>query len=113
MIDFVISFIILDDIILPHELDISIKDHDCGDHIEKLYYSYRYQRICMYCGEYLDDADEDASTYPQCLDCEEPEISKRWKDNSVYCIDFIVNFNFVYISLWTLWTLVLIKITIT
>ena len=77
MIDFVIYFIILDHIILPHGFDISVKDHDFGDHIEKLYYPCRYQPICIYCGEYLDDADEDASTYPQCLDCEEPEISKR------------------------------------
>ena len=77
MIDLVISFIILDDIILPHGLDISVNDYDCGDHIEKLYYSCRYQPICIYCGEYLHGADEDPSTYPQCRDCEEHEISKR------------------------------------
>lgn len=54
-----------------------MKDHDCGDCVEKTYYSCGYEPICIQCGWYLADADEDALTYPQCVDCNVPEIVKR------------------------------------
>jgi hypothetical protein len=35
---FFINYIVLDDIQMPHGIDVYIKDHDCYDHVEKLYY---------------------------------------------------------------------------
>lgn len=67
-----------DDIELPTGIDVYVKDMDCSDQIEKLYYSCGYQPICIYCAEYLHDADESLDTYPQCEDCSEPAIKKRW-----------------------------------
>jgi len=58
-------------------LDVFVKDNDCGDHIEKLYYACGYQAICIYCSEYLQDAVEEGDTYPQCVDCKDPEIKRR------------------------------------
>ena len=56
---------------------IYVKDHDCSDHVERLYYSCGYHPICIYCGEYLRDADEDNNQYSQCEDCGNPPIEKR------------------------------------
>lgn len=67
----------LDEVVLPHGIEVFVKDHDCGDHIEKLYYSCGYQEICIHCGEYLENADNDAETYPQCMDCTNDEIKRR------------------------------------
>ena len=70
-------FFILDDIDLPNGLDVFVKDVDCGDLIENLYYACQYQPICIYCGEYLENADKGGLTYPQCVDCDGPEVAKR------------------------------------
>ena len=68
-----------DDLDLPAGLKVYIKDHDCGDHIEKIYYSCGYEPLCIYCGEYLRDVEE-ADYYPQCEDCKEPQVAKRIKE---------------------------------
>ena len=57
--------------------DVYLKDHDCHDPIEKLYYSCGYEAICIHCGEYLHGADEKGPHYPQCEDCTEPLVPKR------------------------------------
>lgn len=51
---------------MPHGIDVYIKDHDCYDHVEKLYYSCGFELICIHCGEYLPNEieDEDCDTYP-------------------------------------------------
>lgn len=67
----------VDDLQLPHGLDVYVKDHDCCDHVEKLYYSCGFHAICIYCGEYLNNVDEEESTYPQCKDCDKVKIQKR------------------------------------
>ena len=67
----------LETVQLPHGMEIFVKDHDCADPVEKLYYSCGYHPICIYCGWYLSDADEDADSYPQCVDCDHPPILKR------------------------------------
>ena len=46
-------FFTLDDIQLPFGLEIFVKDHDCEDPVEKLYYSCDYDPIRIYCGWYL------------------------------------------------------------
>ncbi|XP_066914216.1 uncharacterized protein [Clytia hemisphaerica] len=67
---------------LPHGVEVFVRDHDCLDLVEKLYYSCGYEPICIYCGWYLSDADENADTYPQCVDCDGPEIPKRNKQHA-------------------------------
>ena len=46
-----------DDLNLDHDLagKVYIRDHDCNDHVEKLYYpdGLKYQPCCIHCGEYL------------------------------------------------------------
>ena len=72
-----IHFFTLDDIQLPFGLQIFVKDYDCEDPVEKLYYSCGYEPICINCGWYLANAGENANTYPQCVDCDFPEVVKR------------------------------------
>ena len=74
--DYTCGFL-FDDIELPNGLQVYIKDHDCGDHIEKLYYAAEYQPICIHCGDYLHGVDNESTTFPQCEDCLQPVISKR------------------------------------
>ena len=61
--------------------DAYLKDHDCRDPIEKLYYSCGYQAICIHCGcsEYLRGVEEHGHHYPQCRDCTEPLVPCRVK----------------------------------
>lgn len=66
-----------DDVNLPNGITVFVKDHDCTDPIERLYYSCGYEPICIQCGWYLRDADEDDVAYPQCVDCTEEPIKKR------------------------------------
>ena len=72
-----LDFPTLDDVQLPFGLEIFVKDHDCEDPVEKLYYSWGYEPICIYCGWYLANADENENTYPQRVDCNLPVIVKR------------------------------------
>jgi hypothetical protein len=67
-----------DDLVLPSGISIHLKDHDCQDHVENLYYSCGYEPICIHCGEYLSGVDPFAIYYPQCEDCKEDQIMKRW-----------------------------------
>lgn len=62
---------------MPTGLQVFVKDHDCHDHIEKLYYSCDYESCCIHCGEYLHDVNDEDQFYPQCVDCQEEPIRKR------------------------------------
>lgn len=62
---------------MPHGIEVYVKDHDCCDHVEKLYYSCGFEAICIHCGEYFPDVNEDDDTYPQCKDCNKDKIMKR------------------------------------
>ena len=66
-----------DDLVLPSGISIHLKDHDCQDHVENLYYSCGYEPICIHCGEYLSGVDPFAIYYPQCENCKEDQIMKR------------------------------------
>ena len=53
---------------LPVEFkDVEVRDHVCGDPIEKLYYSAKFNPICVYCGK--DQPFTSNNVYPQCTDC--------------------------------------------
>jgi hypothetical protein len=67
----------LSDIDLPQEFkDVEIKEHCCNDIIEKLYYSAKYDPICIYCGQEESFTNED--TYPQCTLCiHRPSIKRH------------------------------------
>ena len=57
-----------------------VRDHRCGDIIERLYYSAGYEDICIYCGGTSDLCDQDLSAlYPLCTKCREKHqpIQKR------------------------------------
>ncbi len=59
----------LKDLDLPEEYnDIDIRDHDCYDPIEKLYYSAKNPPICIYCAK--DHPYTCSDKYPECNDCE-------------------------------------------
>ena len=47
--------------------DVEIRDHACGDTIEKLYYSAGLEPIYIYCG--VDHPFTSESQYPQCENC--------------------------------------------
>ena len=61
-----------------------IRDHDCVDHIEKLYYSpgLKNQPICIHCAKYLHGWDDDDVNYPQCLDCKQPAVQRRFSSRN-------------------------------
>ena len=53
-----------------------VRSLQCGDPIERLYYTAKYEPICIYCAEPV--ANSDTGNYPQCDQCmEKPCISKK------------------------------------
>ena len=63
-----------EDLDLPGRLtNVFVKDHSCGDSVEKLYYSCGYELICVHCAseEVTDSVDSDF--LPQCQECEHME----------------------------------------
>lgn len=56
--------------------DVEVREHLCGQPIEKLYYSANLDPICVYCAKEYPYTSED--TYPQCTDCsEKPPVSRK------------------------------------
>ena len=41
---------LFDDIQLPHGVNVHVKDHDCADPIERIYYSCHFEPMCIHCG---------------------------------------------------------------
>ena len=74
--------LLLEDLLLPQGLDVFIKDHDCSDPMEKLYYSCGMVDICFFCAEYLHGVEKDSEYYPQCIDCKEQPVKKRQSNSS-------------------------------
>ena len=53
------------DLHLPEEFkDVDVRDHDCFDHIEKLYYTAKYTPICVHCG--VEEPYSKEKEYPVC-----------------------------------------------
>lgn len=68
----------LDDLDLPDRLaGVCVQDHCCYDIVEKLYYSCGYEPICIYCSS--ENVQDTEDVYPQCQDCEKPNISRQKK----------------------------------
>ena len=67
--------LLLDDVLLPRGLQVYIKDHDCVDNIERLYYSWDYEPCCIYCGDYVENVD--GENYPQIPNCTKNLIKKK------------------------------------
>ena len=68
---------VLKDLQLPPAFkDVEVKEHVCNDPIEKLYYSAKYDPICIYCG--VEQSYTSENVYPQCPGCsDKPPISKK------------------------------------
>ena len=50
----------------------------CGDPIEILYYTAKYEHICVHCAQPMDDsASENSENYPQCAMCSDKPAIKR------------------------------------
>lgn len=74
----------LEDLDLPESLrQVVIRDHQCGDSIEKLYYSAGYEDICIFCAATSDLVEDlPSSAYPICDSCnakKEPLQKKKKK----------------------------------
>lgn len=67
----------LQELDLPQGFEnVEIRDHDCYDPIEVLYYSAKFEPICVYCAEPQPYTCE--NKYPQCNLCaEKPSTTKR------------------------------------
>ena len=67
----------LQDLELPGRLnDVYTRQLHCEDPIEKLYYTAKYNPICIYCAEDMETMPVDR--YPQCDSCKDkPAIMKK------------------------------------
>ena len=55
--------------------EVDVRDHLCGDPVEKLYYSAGFEPICVYCAR--DQPFMCADQYPQCPDCSHRPAVKK------------------------------------
>ncbi|CAB4028705.1 Hypothetical predicted protein [Paramuricea clavata] len=69
----------LQDLELPAELEkkVYVRQLNCHDPIEILYYTAKYEPICIYCGEPEPFTSE--ANYPQCKDCNNKEPIAKTK----------------------------------
>ena len=68
----------LQELDLPPELKeaVFVRNLQCGEPIERLYYTAKYEPICIYCAESVDDSNDE--NYPQCDQCmDKPPIPKK------------------------------------
>ncbi|XP_064631427.1 piggyBac transposable element-derived protein 4-like [Lineus longissimus] len=70
-----------DDIDIPQGLKTKIlfmKDHNCVDNIEKLYFSVGYEAICIFCGRARDEVeDTEDDCFPYCANCSHKQPLRR------------------------------------
>ena len=67
----------LQDLELPGRLvNVYSRDLACFEPIEKLYYTAKYDPICVYCAEPAESS-PNSEHYPQCQDCQEKPPIKR------------------------------------
>ena len=68
----------LDELVLPDSLSsVVIRNHQCGDAIEKLYYSAAYEDICIYCASESNLVETLEDTYPICSICNDRQPPPR------------------------------------
>ena len=68
----------LQDLDLPALLnEVFVRNLNCFDLLEKLYYSAGYEPLCFYCAGQVDQA-ESTKFYPQCIHCvSKPKVSRN------------------------------------
>ena len=65
------------------------RDLPCSEPIEKLYCSAGYEPICIYCATVA--LNEDLKFYPQCLDCTQAKVPRKYHICTVkYCLSLYV-----------------------
>ena len=83
----------LQDMELPEPFsEVYVRNINCYDPIEKLYYSAGYTPICIYCAEEV-EVDVDSAFYPQCAHCQKPKITKI--DHTAFVIVYYTIFLYV------------------
>ena len=65
--------------------NVCIKDHQCTNPIEKLYYSCDFEYICVHCGK-EDQLQVDNDYFPQCQECQNVDRVKRPAKNTDVCM---------------------------
>ena len=68
----------LQELDLPSDLvdEVFVRDLNCSEPIELLYYSAKYDPICVYCAK--EEPFSHEKFYPQCKDCKHmPPVSKK------------------------------------
>ena len=71
-----------EDIEFPDGLEsVCIRDHNCGDPVERLYYSAEYDAICYYCASENISSEVPTDVYPLCSNCSNSKehVKKRSK----------------------------------
>ena len=59
---------------------VCIRDHNCGDPVERLYYSAEYDAVCYYCASKNVTSEVPPDVYPLCRNCISKEhVKKRSK----------------------------------
>lgn len=72
--------------IIPELRDlVFVRTLACGDPIEVLYYTAKFEPICIYCAQSMDSYDSASENYPQCDSCDKPAIKKS---NFIFCYSF-------------------------
>jgi len=67
----------LQDMELPEPFsEVYVRNINCFDPTEKLYYSAGYIPICIYCAEKVEINVDSSEFYPQCLHCQKPKVKK-------------------------------------
>ena len=67
----------LQDLNLPDQFSdvVFVRQLHCHDPIENLYYTAKYEQICIYCGQL--QAFTSNLEYPQCINCKEKPVIKK------------------------------------
>ena len=64
-----------------------VRQMSCEDPIEKLYYSTKYEDICIYCAASVPPRSDNEQHYPQCSNCEDkPKIPNAKK----ICFQYLI-----------------------
>ena len=79
--------------------EVYVRNVNCADRIEKLYYSAGYDPICIYCATHV--IAKKSEYYPQCSDCKQLMVKKKY----YYYVNFHYLFSFVF---WLSYFIVLI-----
>ncbi len=84
----------LEDLDLPESLrQVVIRDHRCGDSIEKLYYSAGYEDICIFFAATSDLVEDlPSSAYPICDSCNAKKEPLQKKKEVILILRFSFSF---------------------